>query len=890
MELENTPNASEPPPKRQKRKCGVCGAFGHDKRNCPKVSSQTSQNEEQNQPPDNDGAKNPPPNVTPLSTVNNIDFNEVFYFVFDLETTGFSRETDEIIEISSVLLSPDGIQIEDATFTSFCKPSRAIPTFVTALTSITNEMVQCSPVFSEVIEDLLTFVDEKIDDYNTNCNKSFSDVILVAHNGRNFDIPFLVSSIRRCSKGDLLQHDLFTYYIDTMELAKRVGQKRRSVPSNYKLNTLHQFVTGEDITNAHRAYGDVLATCIVFRHEIFWEERKESVKTLSSGASTTVHHRQTSDTNNNNDDSDFDVDDNDADDNNSNSSSDSEMGDENLQRPAAGDKWFIGKHFEGVDAETAFNNVFATKSTRGSTGTLNTGLQVSVSSVNSPAKAWRQIFTSSILDKIVSHTNAYGNRNAKHWSDIDRQDLLNFFAVLFVSSVQKRKDRPDHWFSDDKVLENPFMKRIMSGRKFFIMMRYLHVCSLEENDSNANKQTDDYDPAYKVKELITNLETRYKKLFIPGRQLSLDETLLRAFGRIKFKVRIVTKAARYGIKLYVVTDALTAFVHKVMVYTGKYTYKETEGESIKKTVSVVKQLVADFEGTHRTVYVDRFYTSIDLIKELHDMNLYVTGTCMNNRIPKAVNVPQSSDKFKQMERGSHTANMLRYVTKSKRIGKAGIVCWKDKKMVYCLSNETTTSGSDQCKRRTKGGIIEIDRPKMITSYNKYMGGVDLADMRRLHCSSTIMGHKRWWLKLFFYLLDVGTSNALVLYKQAMKEKANKMTIVKFKTILIESFVGNMLKEVPQSPKSPKKTHQPVRVEGRHRCAHCALYSMVSRTRYICDLCGIPLCCSGNGRRVTSCFSAAHENETILNLVTSKAIAMQVRTNKKGEQMEITNSS
>ena len=260
------------------------------------------------------------------------------------------------------------------------------------------------------------------------------------------------------------------------------------------------------------------------------------------------------------------------------------------------------------------------------------------------------------------------------------------------------------------------------------------------------------------------------------------------------------------------------------------------------------------------------------MKELHDMNLYITRTCMTNQIPKAVSILKSSDKFKRMERGSHMANMLRYVTKGGKSGNAGIVCWKDKDIVYCLSNKTTTSGSDKCKRRSQGGIIEIDRPKMITNYNKYMGGVDLADMRRLHCSSSIMGHKRWWLKLFFYFLDVGTSNALVLYKEAMKDEAKKMTIVKFKSVLIESFVGSTLVEVPETS---KQMHQPVRVEGRHRCAHCALYSMQCQTRYICDLCGVPLCCSGNGRRETSCFAAAHENKTILNLVLGKALAVQV---------------
>ena len=238
------------------------------------------QNQQQNRRLDNDGAKNPTLNVLPQLTVNNIDFDKVLYFVFDLKTTGFSRERDDIIKISSVLLSPDRIQIEDSTFTSFCKPSRAIPTFITALTSITDAMVQGSPVFADVIENLLKFIDKKIEDYNISLNKSLSNVILVAHNGHKFDIPFLVSSICRCNKGDLLHHRLFCYYIDTFELAKSVGQKQHVVPLNYKLNTLHQFVTGTNITHAHRAYGDVQATCVIFRHKTFWKERKGNVKTL----------------------------------------------------------------------------------------------------------------------------------------------------------------------------------------------------------------------------------------------------------------------------------------------------------------------------------------------------------------------------------------------------------------------------------------------------------------------------------------------------------------------------------------------------------------------------------------------------------------------------------
>ena len=63
---------------------------------------------------------------------------------------------------------------------------------------------------------------------------------------------------------------------------------------------------------------------------------------------------------------------------------------------------------------------------------------------------------------------------------------------------------------------------------------------------------------------------RFDATFECGEALSLDETLIRAFGRIGFKVRIITKAARYGIKLYIITDTLSAFVHKFTMYEGNF--------------------------------------------------------------------------------------------------------------------------------------------------------------------------------------------------------------------------------------------------------------------------------------------------------------------------------
>jgi hypothetical protein len=75
------------------------------------------------------------------------------------------------------------------------------------------------------------------------------------------------------------------------------------------------------------------------------------------------------------------------------------------------------------------------------------GLQCSNIEVSTPLRAWRQIFKNSLLDKIAKYTNEYGVVHAKRWKDISRKNLESFFSLLFISGIQKRKDKPSNWFS-----------------------------------------------------------------------------------------------------------------------------------------------------------------------------------------------------------------------------------------------------------------------------------------------------------------------------------------------------------------------------------------------------------------------------------------------------------
>ena len=247
-------------------------------------------------------------------------------------------------------------------------------------------------------------------------------------------------------------------------------------------------------------------------------------------------------------------------------------------------------------------------------------------------------------------------------------------------------------------------------------------------------------------------------------------------------------------------------------------------------------------------------------------------------MPKDLRIAKTSRDFKQMKRGDYKYHCLHYQTSEAQdeYHNAGLVCWKDKNMVYCLSNDTgTKEEDDHCKQRSSEGIITLKRPKMISKYNEYMGGVDLADQIRLHSNSTIMGQNRWWLKLFFYLLDVGTFNALVLYNET-QSKRKQMNLVQFKSQLLESFIGDRIQQIPKCPTN----HATIRMNTRRRCVYCAVYSKVKRTRFMCKECLVPLCSMGSGKCGMDCFTAAHKNETIQKIILNKFSTMQVRTNKR----------
>ena len=140
------------------------------------------------------------------------------------------------------------------------------------------------------------------------------------------------------------------------------------------------------------------------------------------------------------------------------------------------------------------------------------------------------------------------------------------------------------------------------------------------------------------------------------------------------------------------------------------------------------------------------------------------------------------------------------------------------------------------KRTAKDGSrLIIPCPDSIKLYNAYMGGVDLFDFRRKTYSCSRKS-KKWWLRLFYFLVDMATTNAYIIYKEQRNVKlTQKDFILQVANRLMSSHSSRKRAAVLSIPSCTGllERHFPDRQESTKNCKMC---EGRKRTIYCCHEC------------------------------------------------------
>lgn len=100
----------------------------------------------------------------------------------------------------------------------------------------------------------------------------------------------------------------------------------------------------------------------------------------------------------------------------------------------------------------------------------------------------------------------------------------------------------------------------------------------------------------------------------------IDEMLVGFHGRCRFMVYMASKPEKYGLKIFILADAHTNYLHNAYLYTGMGSdcvgLTAEEKKCQKQTQSILK-LAKPIYGTNQNITADNYYfSSIELVSEL----------------------------------------------------------------------------------------------------------------------------------------------------------------------------------------------------------------------------------------------------------------------------------
>ncbi len=172
---------------------------------------------------------------------------------FDLETTGTDVAKDRIVEISVLKVYPNGNK-ESKTW--LVNPEMKIPPHVIAIHGISNEKVANEPTFKELSREVYTMI---------------KDSDLGGYNSDRFDIPLLAEELLRADIDFDMKNKVS---VDVQTIFHKM--EKRTLEAAYK------FYCDKDLTNAHSAEADAMATYEVLKSQLDrYEELENDVKKLS---------------------------------------------------------------------------------------------------------------------------------------------------------------------------------------------------------------------------------------------------------------------------------------------------------------------------------------------------------------------------------------------------------------------------------------------------------------------------------------------------------------------------------------------------------------------------------------------------------------------------------
>lgn len=317
---------------------------------------------------------------------------------------------------------------------------------------------------------------------------------------------------------------------------------------------------------------------------------------------------------------------------------------------------------------------------------------------------FENFFNDEVVNIICNETNRYASeyirthRKAKPFAHLTSNELKVFLGLVILQGVVKKPEMEQYW-SKNPIIMTPFFLQAMSFRRFKQIKQFLHF----SNNAEYNPQTHPNPKLNKIWPILEKLNSLFQKSLTPDRDVTIDESLLLFKGRLSWMQYIPLKRARFGIKSYMLCESKSGYLWKIIIYTGKGTICNIDGQQLAFSTKIVLSLMEELLGKGYCLTVDNFYTSPELADILISQHTDVYGTVKLSR----KEIPNELKKKELKKRKVKKGDIVGF-----QRGKITVMAWKDKKIVSLLSSIHTVNMVEIEKKGEKKM-----RPECVVAYN-----------------------------------------------------------------------------------------------------------------------------------------------------------------------------
>ncbi|XP_038820023.1 piggyBac transposable element-derived protein 4-like [Salvelinus namaycush] len=428
------------------------------------------------------------------------------------------------------------------------------------------------------------------------------------------------------------------------------------------------------------------------------------------------------------------------------------------------------------------------------------GPQLDTSKNYTVLELFQLFFSNDIVDTLCSNTNKNAKRRHEQgFKPVSVEEMYNYLSIVIYMGLLNVHTVSDYWVPN-RLYGIPFCRTVMTMTRFRAITYSLHMSDPAEDEENDKKKgTAGYDRLMRIKPLKDQILAACRAFYHPFQNLSIDERAVRSKARHGLKQYIKSKPYRYGFKLYVLADSRNGYTCDFNVFMSKNPSASGKGESYD---AVMDLLNIPHLGTGYHIYVDNYFTSATLFRDLYKNKLGACGTIRENRVGLAG--VQENSMPPRAKRGT-----IRWL----RDGELLFTKWMDARPVIMCTTIHKAFAKEQVQRRKRledgtWTTEPVPAPAPIKSYNKYMGGVDLSDSL-IKCYSVAQKTMKWYKTFFYHFVDVAVVNSWLMHKDmAVTKNTKPMAQKQFREKLCSQLADIALKGDVQEERGEEQKEQP----------------------------------------------------------------------------------